>query len=222
MCICSCLWWYIVITGNDEHTIITLKSFLHCKFHITDLGALKYFLGIEVACSQQGIFISQRKCTLGLLQDMGMLGTSTTNFPTEQNLKPTSIEGSLLDDPTSYRRLVGRLSYLTITRLDTTYSIHILSQFTGQPWQPHYDTTLRVHFLKDTLGQCLLLSSSSSLHLLAYHDSDWASCLMTQCPVTGYCTFLGDSTISWKTKKQKIYSRSSAETKYQSMAAATY
>lgn len=132
----------ILITGNDLTTINELKSFLNTKFRIKDLGDLKYFLGIEVAHSKQGIFISQRKYMLDILSDVGFLGSRPTNFPMEQNLKLLPDDGDPLDDPVKYKRLVGRLIYLTITRPDITYPVHLLSRFMQSPQKPYYEAAL--------------------------------------------------------------------------------
>ena len=64
----------MVITGNDEQAIQDLKLVLHRQFHIKDLGYLKYFLGLEVVRSKNGIVISQCKYTLEILEDVGFLG----------------------------------------------------------------------------------------------------------------------------------------------------
>jgi len=81
--------------------------------------------------------------------------------------------GELLKDPCIYQRLVGRLIYLTITRPDITYSVHILSRFMHEPRQPHMAAALRVvRYLKSAPGQGLLLHSNNALHLRAFCDSD--------------------------------------------------
>jgi hypothetical protein len=49
-----------------------------------------------------------------------MFGSRLTKIPMEQNQRLTPLEGELLKDPSPYRRLVGRLLYLTITRPDIT------------------------------------------------------------------------------------------------------
>jgi len=89
----------MIITGNDTATVGKLKRFLHNHFRIKDLGNLKYFLGIEVAYSKQGIAISQRKYTLDILKDAGMIGSRPTKIPMEQNQRLTPSEGELLKDP---------------------------------------------------------------------------------------------------------------------------
>lgn len=73
----------IVVTGDDAQAITLLKQFLNTRFHMKDLGTLKYFLGIEVARSAKGIFLNQRKYILDLLDDVGMLGTRLVDFPME-------------------------------------------------------------------------------------------------------------------------------------------
>ena len=79
----------IIVTGNNPLAINAFKVFLQRHFHIKDLGPHKYFLRIEVAHSKKGIFLSQRKYTIEILDETGFLGTHPTTFPMEQNLKLT-------------------------------------------------------------------------------------------------------------------------------------
>jgi hypothetical protein len=174
----------ILITGNNIESIKGLKQFLHTRFRIKDLGDLKLFLGIEIARSKKGIYISQRKYALEIIKDSGYLGAKLVEFLMEEcRLSNT---GELLKDPCIYQRLVGQLIYLTITRPDITYSVHILSRFMHEPRQPHMVAALRVvRYLKSAPGQGLLLHSNNSLHLSAFCDSDWAGCPVTRRSTTG-------------------------------------
>lgn len=115
----------------------------------------------------------------------------------EQQLRLSPDDGTLLLDPTIYRRLLGRLIYLTITRPDLNYAVHTLSQFLHSPRTAHLDVAHRViRYLKGSVNKGIFLSSSNPLCLKGYCHSDWASCPTTRRSTTGYCTFLGSNLIS--------------------------
>ncbi|CAJ2666297.1 unnamed protein product [Trifolium pratense] len=101
----------LVLGGTDIDEIHQLKALLDTKFSIKDLGSLKYFLGFEVARSKTGISLCQRKYTLDLLQDSGLLGTKPTPTPMQPHLQLQKSSGNAISDPTTYRRLIGRLLY---------------------------------------------------------------------------------------------------------------
>jgi hypothetical protein len=134
----------IIIATNDSTSISPLTYFLDTQFKLKDLGPLKFFLGLEIARNSKGISICQKKYALDILEDDGLLAAKPVTFPMETNLKLSRTSGESLVDPTSYRRLVGRLLYLTITRPDIAYSVQILSQFMESPRQPHFDVVVRV------------------------------------------------------------------------------
>ncbi|GAV75211.1 hypothetical protein CFOL_v3_18690 [Cephalotus follicularis] len=128
----------------------------------------------------------------------------------------------MYEDTSGYQRLVGRLIYLTITRPDISYAVQLVSQFMHALKQSHMDAALRIlRYLKREPGLGILMHSSNNFNLTAYCDSNWATCPMTSKSITGYCIKLGDSLISWKSKRQATVSRSSAEAEYRAMGATT-
>jgi len=211
----------LLITGDCPSLIHQLKAHLSNWFQMKDLGDLRYFLGLEVARSSKGIFLSQRKYVLDLLQDTGTLNSRPIYLPMDPNAK-FQREGQLLDNPDQYRRLIGKVIYLTITRPDIYFTVQVLSQFMSFPTLDHMTAALRVlRYLKKSPGQGILLSSSSAPSLTAYCDSDWGSCVDSRKSTTGYCILLGASPISWRSKKQTVVSRSTAEAEYRAMATTT-
>ena len=99
-------------------------------------------MGIEVAHGLKGLVLSQRKHALEIINECGLLGSKPADFPMETNHKLALAEGKILHDPTSYQLLIGRLIYLTITRPEISYAVHILSKFMQEPKQEHHGNLL--------------------------------------------------------------------------------
>ena len=102
----------VIIVGNDMGKVQATKDDLNNKFSIKDLGNLKYFLGIEVARTSEGLVLNQRKYILDILKDCGLQGYNLSPFPIEQNLKLNRAEKEPKVDACHFRRIVGRLLYL--------------------------------------------------------------------------------------------------------------
>ncbi|XP_019415583.1 PREDICTED: uncharacterized protein LOC109327050 [Lupinus angustifolius] len=131
-------------------------------------------------------------------------------------------DSELYHDPVSYRQLVGRLLYLTNTRPDITFAMKQFTQFMAVPTVLHHKTMSRVlRYIKGTLGQGLLYPPTSIIQIKGFSDSDWATCPDTRKSISGYSMFLGDSLVSWKSKKQNTVSRSSSEVEYRALAIAS-
>ncbi|XP_042426160.1 uncharacterized mitochondrial protein AtMg00810-like [Zingiber officinale] len=212
----------MIITGDDFNGIESLKFELaHC-FAMKDLGSLRYFLGIEIASSPKGYLLSQSKYIADLFERAHLTDNRVVDTPLETNARYSPSDGSPLPDPNLYRTVVGSLVYLTVTRPDIAYAVHVVSQFVTAPTTVHWAAVLRIlQYLRGTQFQSLLFPSTSSLELCAYSDADWAGDLTDRKSTTGFCIFLGDSLISWKSKKQDVISRSSIEAEYRAMATAT-
>lgn len=121
----------LLINGNDAQLIQATKYSLQRNFQIKDLGELKYFLAIEFARNKDGIMMHQRKYTLEIISNLGLVGSRPQGTPLEPNVKLTSLDydqhigrtGDQLRDPSAYHQLIGRLLYLTVTRPDVAFAV---------------------------------------------------------------------------------------------------
>ncbi|KAG6416736.1 hypothetical protein SASPL_124172 [Salvia splendens] len=206
----------ILVASSDDNMISEFKIFLAEHFKFKDLGYPKHFLGIEIARNKSGIFISQHKYALDLVSDAGLLGCKPASTPMD-SIKQLQVDaGPPLEDPTIYRRLVGRLVYLCITRPDITFFVNKLSQFLSKPCSDHLVAAERVlKYLKGTVGHGLFYSAQADLSLSIFSDADWAGCPDTIRSISGFYLFLGTSLLSWRSKKQHTVSRSSAEAEHE-------
>ncbi|XP_019237576.1 PREDICTED: uncharacterized protein LOC109217761 [Nicotiana attenuata] len=181
----------VILTGTDFEEIIALKAFLHNQFKIKDLGKLHNFFGFEMLYKNDGVLIFQRKFTTDSLKEYDYLGYSHVSSQLDSSTKLKAEEGALFADPSYYRKLIGKLNFLTNTRLDIAYNA---------------DPTLGIFLYNDP-----------SYEVTTYCDSDWAACPDSRRSVSGYLVLLRTSPISWKSKKQTTVSLSSAEAEYRSL-----
>uniref|UniRef100_A0ACD5X659 Uncharacterized protein n=1 Tax=Avena sativa TaxID=4498 RepID=A0ACD5X659_AVESA len=208
----------MIITGDDSEYIAFVKARLCDQFLMTDLGPLRYFLGIEVSSTSDGFYISQKKYIQDLVARAALGDERTVETPMELNVKLQPTDGDPFPDPTRYRHIVGSL----VTRPDISYPVHILSQFVSAPTTVHYSHLLRVlRYLRGKITRRLFFPRSSFLQLQCYSDATWASDPSDRRSLSAYCVFLGGSLIAWKTKKQTTVSHSSVEAELRGMALLT-
>ena len=155
----------IILTGNSSSEIQDVTMLLDQTFKIKDLGNLKYFLGLEIARSSAGIHLCQRKYTLDILFDSGMLGCRPNTTPLDSSTKLHPATGTPLsaEASSSYRRLIGQLIYLTNTRPDIAYAVQQLSQYLSSPTNAHLQAAYRIlRYLKGTPGSDIFLSATGT------------------------------------------------------------
>ncbi|GJR41740.1 putative RNA-directed DNA polymerase [Tanacetum coccineum] len=116
----------MIVTGDEKEEITKLKKYLFTKFKMKDLGRLKYFHGIEVLRSKQGIFMFQKRYILDLLAETGMIDCKPANTPMIVNQQLYMEEKAELADKRRYQRMVGKLIYLSHTRPDIAYAVGVV------------------------------------------------------------------------------------------------
>ncbi|XP_019166976.1 PREDICTED: uncharacterized protein LOC109162748 [Ipomoea nil] len=214
---------YLHITENPNQTLVSPP--LSKSNYASWSRSMKMALGVKnkfrfvdgtIACPGEA---DPRKYTLEILKNNGFLEAKPTKTPAVTRQKLNSQEGVPLTDPEVYRKLVGKLLYLTNTRPDISHSVQHLSQFVDKPTNIHLTAAHRVlRYLKGSPGKGLFYPSNTNLKLQGFSDSDWATRSEIKKSITGYCVYIGKVLISWRTKKQATVSRSSSEAEYRALA----
>ncbi|XP_028236729.1 uncharacterized protein LOC114416049 [Glycine soja] len=211
----------LIYTGNNTKMMMEFKEDMK-TFEMTDLGLMSYFLGIEVSQRNEGIFISQKKYTEGLLKKFKMYGCKPVATPLITNEKLQKNDGAPEDDASKYRSLIGSLLYLTTTRPDIMYATSLLSRFMQSPSQIHFGAGKRIlRYLQGTKEFGIWYNTETNSELLGYTDSDWAGSTDDMKSTSGYAFSLGSRMFSWASKKQAIVAQSTAEAEYVAAAEAT-
>ncbi|XP_019157958.1 PREDICTED: uncharacterized protein LOC109154654 [Ipomoea nil] len=208
----------IIMMGSDAALVESLLRRLASAFKIRYLSTPGFFLGIETVPSNGGMILSQHRYMVDLLQRSGMTDCKSLTTPASVTQAVTPSDQPF-ENPTQYRRIVGALQYLTITRPDLAYAVNRLCQFMHSPTDDHWVMVKRVlRYIKGTLNYGLRLSPSASTNIHAYCDSDWAGCPVDRKSTSGYAVFLGSNLISWLSRKQRTVARSSTEAEYKAVA----
>lgn len=202
----------VIITGPSPNLLADLKTSLDNAFTIKDLGDAKFFLGMEIARGSASTTLNQRKYILEILSTHGLLCCKPTATP---DLVLSQGTEDMLTEPEMYKRLVGHLLYLNLTRPDVSHATQQLSQFVGKPTLIHWHAAVHVlKYLKGCPSLSIFYHTQNVLNIQAYSDADWGACSDSRKSLMGLCVFLGSSLISWKCKKQSTVSVSSAEAEY--------
>ena len=124
-------------------------------------------------------------------------------------------EGGVEVEYALFRKLIGCLRYLTLTRLDLIFSVSYLSQFMSKPYSNHMAAAKRVlRYIKGTSDYGLVYESDTDCRLMGYCDSDYAGDLDDRKSTSGYIFLYGSKPIAWNCRKQKVIALSSCEAEY--------
>lgn len=164
----------LLFTSNDEEMLYEFKCSMRREFDMTDLGEMRFFLGIEVLQRSDGIFICQRKYANEVLSRFGMTNSNFVCNPIVPGQKVTSDENGIKVDATQYKQIVGSLMYLTTTRPDLMFPVCLISRFMGSPTQLHFAAAKRVlRYLKGTVSYGVFYKKGGTSDLVGFTDSDY-------------------------------------------------
>nr|GEV78268.1 hypothetical protein [Tanacetum cinerariifolium] len=162
-------------------------------------GQSKHDYSLFVKSQGEKFTIALVKYILDLLQDAGLTAAKPALFPLLQNLKLALDKGNPIKDAESYRRLVGRLLYLFMTRPNISYVVQHISPFVSSPKEPHLQAAMHLlRYIKGSINKGLFYPVQSNLKVAGFSDADWASCIMirksltdqhiqVQVPITLFC-----------------------------------
>lgn len=205
----------LIFMGNNDEIIEKFKDTMTREFEMTDLGLMKFFLGLEVRQGETGIFVSQETYAKEILKKYKMADCNPVSTPMEPGAKLSKFDGGERVDASKYRSLVGSLRYLTCTRPDLSLSVGIVSRFMEEPVYSHWKALKRIlRYVKGTESLGLFYSKTEEFKLLGYTDSDWCGDIDDRKSTSGYVFFMGDTAFTWLSKKQPIVTLSTCEAEY--------
>lgn len=210
----------LIFTGNDIGICEKFKSSMKLEFDMTDLGKMKYFLGVEIQQSSEGIHMCQRKYAQEVLDRFGMKNCNSVKNPIVPGTKLTKECGGADVDATLFKQMVGSLMYLTATRPDMMYVVCLISRYMAKPKEAHMLAAKRVlRYLKGTIEMGVFYKRGVKNELLAYTDSDYAGDIDDRRSTSGYAFLFSNGAVCWSSRKQPVVSLSTTESEFIAAAA---
>lgn len=205
----------LIFTGNCEKMINNFKESMKRNFDMTDLGKMRYFLGVEILQREEGIYICQRKFAKEVLERFEMSTCNGVNNPIVPGVKLSKKGGGAVLDTTLYKQMIGSLMYLTVTRPDLTFVVCLASRYMENPTEAHFQVLKRVlRYVKGTTELGIMYKRGGNKGFHAYTDSDYAGDLDDRKSTSGYVFMLAGGAVSWSSKKQSIVALSTTEAEY--------
>ncbi|KAD2393870.1 hypothetical protein E3N88_40847 [Mikania micrantha] len=211
----------IVCTSSCDELIMNFKRSMTSEFEMSDMGLLKFFLGLEVTQTNDGVFVCQSQYAKNLLKKFGLNNSKTETTPMNVSEKLHQNDGSGKADDVNYRSAVGGLIYLTHTRPYLAYSVSVVSRFMQNPSKVHQGAVRCIlRYVAGTYKMGLWYGKDKELRLLGYTYSDWGGCVDDRKSVSTNIFMMGNSAVSWSSRKQSSVALSSSEVEYISASAA--
>ncbi|GKA99022.1 retrovirus-related pol polyprotein from transposon TNT 1-94, partial [Tanacetum coccineum] len=205
----------LIYTGNDKEMFEVFKKSMMTEFDMTDLGKMRYFLGIEVEQRTDGIFIGQRKYAQEMLRKFNMDQCNAVHNPIVPGIKLTKDDEGTEVDGTIYRQMVGSLMYLTTTRPDLMFAVSLISRYMKRPTESHLASARRVlRYVKGTINFGIFYRKGGNKELIGFTDSDYAGDLDDRKSTSGYVFLMSSGAVSWCSTKQPVVTLSTTEAEF--------
>jgi hypothetical protein len=189
--------------------IAAVKRILHDRFLMMNMGPLHFFLGLEITQDALDIKLSQDKYARDLLERFHMTDCKFASTPFLSRVKLEDGRETPLVDNTLYKQLVGSLLYLTHSIPDLSYAVGAVSRFMQEPHELHWkDTKCILRYVQGTITFWIHYVADSTLYLIGFTDSNWASDNIDHKSTFGYSLSIGFGPICWSSEKKDAISLS--------------
>ncbi|XP_050890858.1 secreted RxLR effector protein 161 [Lathyrus oleraceus] len=195
--------------------MVEFKESMMKEFDMTDLGKMKYFLGIEVVQFDGGIFISQAKYVMEVLRSFGMEHSNFVENPMVPGFKISKDENGIEMDGSFFKQLIGSMMYLTATSPDIMYAVSLLSRYMSRPTEVHHSAAKRIlRYLQGTTTFGILYRRGGSHELISFTDNDYAGSMEDRRSTSNYVFMLSGEAVTWSSRKQPIVTLSTTEAEF--------
>ncbi|KAL2327521.1 hypothetical protein Fmac_020948 [Flemingia macrophylla] len=205
----------IIFGATNEVLCQEFSSMMQEEFEMSMMGELKFFLGLQILQSDEGIKIHQTKYIKELLKKFKMDDAKEMKTPMHPSSALALDEDSPNVDQTQYRAMIGSLLYLTASRPDIMFSVYVCARFQVEPREVHLKVVKRIfRYLKGTINLGMCFRRSQDFSLLGYCDADYAGDRWERKSTSGGCHFMGSCLVSWTSKRQSTIVLSTCEAEY--------
>ncbi|GJX29562.1 putative ribonuclease H-like domain-containing protein [Tanacetum coccineum] len=205
-----------IIFGSTKKSLcVKFEQMMHKRFHMSSIGELTFFLGLQVKQKDDGIFISPDKYVADILKKFDFVTMKRASTPIETNKALFKDEEAKDVDVHLYRSMIGSLMYLTTSRPDIMFAVCACARFQVTPKVLHLHAVKRIfRYLKGQPKLGLWYPRDPQFDLEAFYDSDYAGASLDRKSTIGGCQFLSKRLISWQCKKKTLVANSTTKAEY--------
>ena len=205
----------IIFGATNSSLCNEFSKMMQQEFEMSMMGELSHFLGLQIKQTVDGIFINQSKYIGDMLKKFGMENAKAASTPMSTTTKLTKDELGKGVEEKLYRGMIGSLLYLTASRPDIMFSVCLCARFQACPKESHLSAVKRIfRYLINTKNVGLWYPRDNCFDLVGFSDADHAGNQLDRKSTSGTCQFLGNSLVSWFSKKQNCVALSTAESEY--------